>query len=61
MGRLWRPKILRFPLKIMIFQENMIFLDDRNVPGGFMKVPGGLRVVIYVYFVGIYVFVRIGG
>ena len=61
MGRVRRPKILRFPLKMMIFEENVIFLDPGDVPGGFMEVPGGCRVVIWVYYVGIYVFVRIGG
>ena len=53
-------KFLKFPLKIIIFDENSGFCASGKQFYGFLEVPRGFMVRIYVYYGGIYVFIGIG-
>ena len=45
----------------MIFDENPGFCDSGKQFYGFLEVPRGFMVRIYVYYGGIYAFIWIGG
>ncbi len=61
MGRLRRPKILNFPLKIMILKENGGIIDLWDRSNGSWEVPRGFMVPKWVYYGGTYDFMRISG